>query len=352
MKLKEKLKAAACVTLSCLICVFAFFCVYKSVGRCIDVSGTATLLAAFSVMPDGKFTQSEKSEKPSSDKPKNSSKKTDENTTKAVARNTSKTDEKTYHISEVDLSGGGVQYKNFSISNSTSYDIDVDKMLESELPFEIKDTHQAQVLIVHTHTCESYMDRDNGFYYESFYPRTTDKEKNVIAVGEAISNSLKAQGIGVVHATVLHDDPSYDGAYDRSYATIMKYLKKYKEIKVVLDIHRDSMTQDDMTRLKPTFTYNGKKAAQIMIMTGHDDSLLEFPFWEDNLNFALKLQSACETMYKGFTRPLNFGDFTYNMNVNTGSLLIEVGTDANTLDEAVRSGEMLGNALAQVLQKS
>ena len=56
-------------------------------------------------------------------------------------------------------------------------------------------------------------------------------------------------------------------------------------------------------------------------------------------------------MYSGMTRPLNFGDFTYNMNVNSGSLLIEVGTDANTLSEAVRSGEMLGNALSQVLQK-
>ncbi len=352
MKLKEKIKATICVLLSCSICVFGSFCVYSSVDRCVGVSDTTALMAAFSVMPDGKFSKSEKPKVSSVEKPKKSVKNSDENTTKAIAENTHKADEKTYPISEVDLSGGGVQYNNFSINNSTSYDIDVEKILESGLPFDIKDTRQAQVLIVHTHSCESYMDSDNGFYYESFYPRTTDKEKSVIAVGKAISDSLKSKGIGVVHATVLHDDPSYDGAYDRSYATIMKYLNKYKEIKVVLDIHRDSMTQEDMTRLKPTFTYKGKKAAQIMIMTGHDESMTDFPFWENNLNFAVKLQSMCESMYEGFTRPLNFGDFTYNMNANTGSLLIEVGTDANTLDEAVRSGKMLGNALAQVLQKS
>ncbi|MBR2715358.1 MAG: stage II sporulation protein P, partial [Ruminococcus sp.] len=184
----------------------------------------------------------------------------------------------------------------------------------------------------------------------SFYPRSTDINKNVVAVGKAISKSLKSKGIGVVNATTLHDSPSYDGAYSRSFDTISKYLDRYKEIKVVLDIHRDSMTQDDNTKLKPTFTYNGKKGAQIMIMSGHDESYTDFPHWEENLNFALKLQKTCEQMYPSMTRPMYFGDFTYNMNANNGSLLIEVGTDANTLNEAVYSGELLGNALAKVLQ--
>lgn len=309
-------------------------------------------MAAFIAMPNASFDDSgdESDSEPEQSKAYESAPES-ETVGKVDTSNISK-NETTYPISEVDLSSKEKLYDNISIRNTTSYTVDAESLTKDGLPFEIEDTRSAQVLIVHTHTCESYMSDDNGFYYESFYPRTTDNNSNVAAVGEAIADSLKAHGIGVVHTTVQHDYPSYEGAYDRSYSTIMSYLEKYKDIKVVLDIHRDSMTQDDMTKLKPTFTYNDKKAAQIMIMSGHDDGDGDFPMWEDNLKFALCLQNTCETMYPGMTRPMYFGDFTYNMNVNTGSLLIEVGTDANTLEEAVLSGEMLGNALSQVLQKS
>ena len=104
-------------------------------------------------------------------------------------------------------------------------------------------------------------------------------------------------------------------------------------------------------KTKPTFTFDGKKAAQIMIMSGYDGTgEYNFPFWEENLVFALKLQKTAEDMFPGMTRPLYFGDFAYNMNVNNGSLLIEVGTDMNTLEEAKYTGELLGKVLAKVLQ--
>lgn len=350
VKFREKLRTVICGILSICIIVFASFCVFERVAQNEDFYDSTALMAALTIMPNGSLEADQTEGKISQQKPKSNVTQTMK--TESITDTSVKSDEQTYKISEVNLGGEGTSYGNISIKNSTSYDMDVESLLESPLSFELKDSRQVQVLIVHTHTCESYMTEDNGYYYESFYPRTTDNSSNVTAVGEAISNSLKVHGIGVVHAVTQHDNPSYDGAYDRSYDTIMQYMEKYPEIKVVLDIHRDSMTQDDITKLKPTFTYNGQKAAQIMIMTGHDDGDGEFPMWEDNLIFALKLQQTCEDMYEGMTRPLNFGDFTYNMNVNSGSLLIEVGTDANTLQEAVRTGEMLGNALSQVLQKS
>lgn len=350
MKLKKRINAFLSVIISVVMVSFALFCVSERMSQCLDVSADTALISAYIAMPNGEFEKSKTSDK------KTEVKKPLKNTEKKNSEKLSDTytnpNESKYPIQEIDLSSQSKIYDNISLRNTTSYEVEAKSLVEKDLPFEIKDTREAQVLIVHTHTCESYMDKDSGFYYESFYPRTTDNEKNVAAVGEKISDSLKAHGIGVVHATVQHDNPSYDGAYDRSYETIQSYLEKYSEIKVVLDIHRDSMTNDSLTRLKPTFTYNGKKAAQIMIMTGHDESGVDFPTWEDNLSFALKLQNTCETMYEGFTRPLYFGDFTYNMNVNSGSLLIEVGTDANTLEEALLSGELLGNALSQVLQKS
>ena len=88
-------------------------------------------------------------------------------------------------------------------------------------------------------------------------------------------------------------------------------------------------------------------------MCGNDNyGYYSFPNWEQNLSLALKLHSTAETSYPGMTRPLYFGNFMYNMNLAPGSLLVEIGTDANTLEEAVYSGEMLGNVIADTLRSS
>jgi len=349
VEIKEKIKNALCIFVSLCIVAVSVFCVSKRVGDCFSFSQDTALMAAFSIMPNGSIQKKDntinKQNKPKAEQTKDYQQ-------NEVEDKAPKTGEQTYPINEIDLSVDKKSDNSISIRNSTPFDPDIEGILSSKLGFEIEDTYQVQVLIVHTHTCESYMSEDNGYYYESFYPRTTDNSQNVYAVGERIAKKLKANGIGVVHAKEQHDSPSYDGAYSRSYDTIMRYMEKYKGIKVVLDIHRDSMTQQDNTKLKPTFEYNGKKGAQVMIMTGYDDGYNDFPTWEQNLTFATKLQHQCESMYKGMMRPLNFGNFTYNMNVNSGSLLIEMGTDANTLQEAMYSADLLGNALSQVLQNA
>lgn len=343
---KDRFKIFLCLLVCINIIVLACVSVYSTCEIYDYLYEDTALVSAFAQFPNGSLEYKEKENAQSKPKIANNT-----NPTQASKKIDSVQGSGTKYIVEEMQISSDLSYNNFSVKNSTSYSIDYENMLNSELPFEIEDTRKVQVLIVHTHTCESYMNEDAGYYFEDFYPRTTDNEKNVTKVGEAIAKKLKENGIGVVHIKTQHDNPSYDGAYYRSYDTIMKYIEKYKDIKVVLDIHRDSMTKDDMTKIKPTFTYKGHKAAQIMIMSGHDDGDGGFPMWEENLNFALKLQDTAETMYPGITRPLNFGYFTYNMNVNSGSLLIEVGTDANTLEEAVYTGQMLGNALAQVLQK-
>lgn len=256
----------------------------------------------------------------------------------------------TYPVEEISSSSGNMRYDNIAVCNNTPYDPDIGELLDAELPFTVEDNRTVQVLIYHTHSCECYMDEDAGYYYDDWYPRSTDGDQGVIAVGDRIADELKKSGIGAVHDTTLHDYPSYDGSYARSWDTISAYREKYPGIVVTIDIHRDAMTASDGTKYKPTFSYQGEKAAQIMIMSGYDESG-DFPFWEDNLTFALKLQKECEDSYPGMTRALDFGEFSYNMDFNNGSLLIEVGTDANTVDEATLSGELLGKALSSVLQK-
>lgn len=254
-----------------------------------------------------------------------------------------------YPVKEIEVSNGNMSYENFSIRNTTDVDLDVESLLSSDLPFALEDNHEVQVLVYHTHTCERYLTEDSGEYFDDYYPRSTDGQLGVMAVGDKIVETLKEHGIGAIHDTTLHDYPSYEGSYARSWETICAYREKYPSIKVTIDLHRDAMTTDEGVKYKPTFENDGEKAAQIMIMAGHDTEG-GFDFWDENLIFAMQLQKLCEDRYPGMTRPLNFGEYTYNMNFNNGSLLIEVGTDANTVDEAVRSGGYLGGVLSDLLR--
>lgn len=240
-----------------------------------------------------------------------------------------------------------------TIKNTTDFDIDVDYELSQPLGFEIKKTDEPQVLIVHTHTTEAYLQEDNGVYYSEYTGRSTDDSENITSAGRAMAESLTRNGIKALHSATHHDDPSYNGSYDRSADTIYSFLEKYPSIKVVIDFHRDSLGYGgEDGKIKPTFEVNGEKAAQIMVMSGYDpEGAYDFAHWEENLRLALRIQQKAEQLYPGMTRPLYFGDFAYNMNINSGSLLIEVGTEMNTLDEACRTGELLGNVLAKVLRE-
>lgn len=245
-------------------------------------------------------------------------------------------------ILELSVGNSGTQVGNMWVKNSTEHHAAVDLAQElQKIPaVKIKKNTSPQVLIYHTHTTESY----DGT------ARTTDKSKSVCAVGDEIAKELQAAGIGVVHDTTYHDYPAYDGSYDRSKATIQSNLKKYPGIQVTLDIHRDAMHRDDGTCLKTTTVVDGKKASQLMILAGcDDDGSLGFPNWECNLRLALRLQKALSDSYPGLARPLDFCARKYNEDLTKGSLLIEIGTDVNTLDESKYTGQLLGKSLAQVL---
>ncbi len=228
--------------------------------------------------------------------------------------------------------------------------LNIQKTLNEEIGLKI-DKAKPAVLIVHTHTTEGYEILDRNFYAQNYTSRTSDTTKNVARVGLSIKEALESQGYKVIHDTTEHDT-SYNGSYDRSEKTIKKYLEKYPEIQVVLDVHRDAIQTDDGTKIKPVNKINGKKAAQIMIITGCQEQGIEnYPDWYENLKFTLKLQNACESRFQGLMRPVLFSARKYNMNLTPCSILVEVGSDANTLDEAVYSGKLFGLSLCDLLEK-
>jgi len=233
--------------------------------------------------------------------------------------------------------------------NRSGTSVDVAAALGRELTLKWEQTDAPQVLILHTHTTEPYMTYDAGYYNAADRNRTTDHTKNVCAVGEAIKMALAAAGIAAIHDTTLHDSPAYSGAYTRSAATARAYLEKYPTIQVVLDIHRDAVMEGG-AMVKPTATVEGKKAAQMMLITGVvSTTALPHPKWQDNLTFSTRLQRALDGVSPDLMRPLQTVASRYNQHLSPGWVLVEVGSEGNTVEEAVYSGQILGRTLAQLL---
>lgn len=255
--------------------------------------------------------------------------------------------EKTYDKKNATSIFGNVTVRNTTASHS----INIEKSLNQEANLKISDKSKPTVLIFHTHTTESYLPANDGWYTNSYPTRHDDKKQNMVRVGDAICEELEKNGIGVIHDTQIHDH-KYTGAYDNSRKTVEKILKENPSIQIVLDVHRDAIKQSDGTKIKPTFTYNGRKAAQVMIIAGcQDGKVKSFPNWEQNLTFALQLHKQIETMYPTMMRPILFAGRKYNMDVVPCSVLLEFGSDSNTLAEAEYSGHLVGRALSEYIEK-
>ena len=245
----------------------------------------------------------------------------------------------------------GLSYGKVYVKNSTDLDIDIASFLKSAIGFTIQKNTSPQVLIVHTHTTETYMTSESDTYTNAFSSRSRDASRNMVSVGDIVAQKLNHAGIVTLHDSTEHDYPQYTGSYTRAANTINGYLQQYDSIKVVLDLHRDAITSGESDKVKLTTEINGKKAAQVMIVMGSQSgTVTKFPKWKENLKLALRLQQVLETDYPTLARPLSLMSKYYNENLTTGSMLIEVGTDANTLQEAHYSAELLGNALVTLLQ--
>lgn len=243
----------------------------------------------------------------------------------------------------------GLSYNNVYVKNSTSHNIDIKKLLASKLSFKINKGDNPEVLIVHTHTTETFMPQDAAVYTSAFSSRTRDPEKNMVKIGNIIADMLNAAGIKTLHDTTEHDYPKYTGSYSRAAKTVTAYLKKYPSIKIVLDLHRDAVSSGESDKVKLVTEIDGRKAAQVMLVMGSQNANEKrFPNWQENLKLALRLQQMMETKYPTLARPLSLTTGGYNQSLTKGSLLLEFGTDANSLDEVHYSATLVGDSLVSL----
>lgn len=232
------------------------------------------------------------------------------------------------------------------INNATSYSVDLKELCAKENSFSIeRNSAEPQILIIHTHTTECF----DGDAMNGETERNTNEEKNIVAVGNVIAQTLEQNGIHCVHDKTVHDYPSYQGAYTRELSTVNYNLKQYPSIKAVIDVHRDAYIYPDGSKLTVKYDRNGVSTARVMLVIGTDSLGLSHPNWRDNLSFASKIQNAADIMYPGMMRPINLRRERFNMHTTKGSILIEIGSNGNTLAEAKEGGKNIANSLSAVL---
>ncbi len=233
------------------------------------------------------------------------------------------------------------------INNSTNHNIDV-TAYSGSIPAFLKD--DISVLIVHTHTTESYTPSQKYSYTPSDTDRTLDKNYNMVRVGDEIEKVLSENNIKVYHDTTINDYPSYNGSYNKSGANVTNHIKNDPSIQIVLDVHRDAIEGQNGEKVKYTSKINGEDAASIMLVVGSNLSGLAHDGWEDNMRFAVALQQHTEALYKGLCRPINFRSQRFNQQLAPGAIIVEVGTNGNTLDEALLGAKYFAQSLAQFIQ--
>lgn len=235
--------------------------------------------------------------------------------------------------------------KGLKVSNSTAYQVNPQDFINKPLAFSL-DSNGPQVLIMHTHTTESFAEET---YVKGAPDRNLDETKNITAVGEAMAAVFNANGIGVIHDKTVHDYPSYNGAYQSAAATINKNLSQNSGIKVVLDVHRDGITRDDGTKVKLVTDIDGEPTAQIMLVVGSNVNLTH-DNWQENFKFASKIQAKAIEMFPSLMRPIDLRQERFNEQLTLGSLIVEVGSNGNTMEEAIRGGEKIARVICAVLK--
>lgn len=244
-----------------------------------------------------------------------------------------------------------LNYNGVHIRNLTDKELSIKKYITSKCGTTLSSNSAPQVLVYHTHATESYMTEERDYYTDLDQTRSTDNSKNMVAIGKVFCSVLEENGIKTIHITEHFDNPAYTGSYSRSAAAVKKYLKKYPSIKVAIDLHRDSVSEGD-TRVRPVVEVDGQSAAQVMLVMGSNTgNVKNYPDWEKNLSLAAKFQKKMADTHKGLARCMMVSSKLYNQNLSKGSMLIEIGTEANTLSQAKYAASLSAELLAKTLKE-
>lgn len=231
-------------------------------------------------------------------------------------------------------------YQGVEIKNGTNY-----TLTDDILNYEGLEINQSDVMIFHTHTCESYTPTENFAYVESGTFRTTDLDYSVVRVGNSLTDQLTSYGFNVVHDKTYHDYPAYSGSYGRSMATVENLLISHPNTDIIIDLHRDAIAD---TSYAPSIKIGDEVVSQLMFVIGTDGGGLEHPNWQKNLQFAVKVQKKANELYPGLFRPILLRNSRYNQQLGKAACIIEVGATGNTLEQSMASMKYLARVFSSI----
>ena len=233
------------------------------------------------------------------------------------------------------------QYGNVKIKNQTDYEL-TQEMLTPDITIENKN-----IMIFHTHSCESYTSSDLYPYTPTGNFRTTDLNFTVTRVGTELTTQLQQYGYNVIHDTSYHDYPSYNGSYTNSLKTVETLLQTNPS-DIIIDLHRDAI--GSRSDYAPTVKIGDEEAAQIMFVIGTNAGGLWHPNWNQNLKFAIKLQEKAEEMYPGLFKPIMLTTSRYNQHTGKYANIMEVGATGNTLEQCLTSMKYLAKVMDEIMK--
>ena len=222
------------------------------------------------------------------------------------------------------------------LRNQTSYEIPAEQLLMQPLSWDLTGTGPT-VLILHTHGSESYAGT-TGY-------RSSDPQRNMIAIGDRLAAFLEEAGISVLHDRTMYDAESYNGSYTQARQAIAQHLAQHPSIRLVLDLHRDAAEDVNGNQINYTVTTPQGRAAKLMLVMGTDSGGLTHPNWQENMALALKLHLSLEKICPEICRPVYIRTSRFNQDLSPGALLVEVGAAGNTLDEALLATDILAQGI-------
>ena len=231
------------------------------------------------------------------------------------------------------------EYQGVFINNQTQYTLTEDILTPNV------EVNKKKVVILHTHTCESYTPTENFQYEASGSFRTTDLNYSVCRVGDELAKNLEQYGITVVHDKTYHDYPAYNGSYNRSLVTARNVLSSNQDADIVIDLHRDAIADETYA---PKVKIGDKYASQLMFVMGTDLANSAHKNWSQNLKFAIKVQKKANELYPGLFKPIILRNSSYNQHVSKAACIIEVGSTGNTLEESIEAMKYLAKIIKEI----
>ncbi len=196
------------------------------------------------------------------------------------------------------------------------------------------------VLIYHTHTHEAYEMQYEYEYVEASAWRTLDNKHNIVRVGDELSALLYERGFTVIHDTTDHELNDHPNSYSRSLDTLKSYVG---EVDIFIDVHRDAYVENSGRPL--CLTDGTKELAQLMLVVGNGEGFNEKPKYTENYMLAARITRILNNSLSGLCRPVLVKDGRYNQHVSENCLLVEVGHNRNSLEQALNSTVYLADAI-------